>query len=152
MRRLPVALYTLGAVIAAAVAAFDASRLRDLGTFGIRTSELWRNWALALVALVVLPAVVTAWHLVPAWPRPATWVRWLVLAGPLVWGVGTAIALLARTAEDDAWFNDAPNSGAIMSGGASVNEPAALALACLGLAVSAVALIAGRRGGATRSA
>lgn len=148
MRRLVVALYVTGALIAAACAAFDASQLRDLSNVGLLptdlTSGFWRDWATALVVLAVLPVAVAVWHL-RSWPRTDTvLVRVPVLAGPLVWAVGATMAMLPRTYEDDGWFNYSPNAGVLVDGGLRINAPAALALACVGLAVSVAGLLAGR--------
>ena len=148
MRRLPAAIYGLGATIAALCAAFDAAQVRDLTNTGLvhpdLTSGFWRDWATALVVLAVLPVAVALWHLRWSSRSDTTLVRAFVLAGPLVWAVGAALAMLPRTYEDDGWFNYAPNAGVLVDGALRINAPGALALACVGLGVSVAVLLAGR--------
>ena len=149
MQRLAIAVYGMGTVIAAGVALFDASRMRDLSNTGLLhpdlTSGFWSDWVTALVVLAVLPAAVAVWHLRSSSLPGTLLVRWFVLAGPLVWAGGAALAMLPRTYEDDGWFTYAPNAGVLVDGGARVDAPGALALACVGLCMSVVALVA-RRG------
>ena len=148
MRRLPVAIYGLGAMVAAACAAFDAAQLRDLSNVGLvssdLTSSLWRDWATAFVVLTVLPVAAALWHWRSAVRSNTTLPRAFVLAGPLVWAVGAAMAMLPRTYANDGWFNYSPNAGVLLNGGLRINAPGALALACVGLGVSVVVLLAGR--------
>lgn len=145
MNRLPVAIYVLGAAAAAAVAAFDASTLRNLSSSHLLhpdfTAELWRTWARDVAVWVVLPVLVAVLLLRSSSPPARGWSK---LAGPLVWALGVVLALLPRTFENDGWFNYAPNAGVLVDDGALVRGPGAFALALVGLSLSAVVLLAGR--------
>ncbi len=146
---LPQVVFVVGAVVGLFVALADALAIQRALPPGLELisgdlrREIWLSWSKDLVPLVVLPGLAAAslrnssQVAGPTVGPSAT----LPIVGACVWLAGAAVAQCRWWGGDaeGGWFNYAPDTEAFSPGGALAGQHIGLAIAWVGLIVSAAA-------------
>lgn len=104
---------------------------------------VWRDWAMAQIPLVLLPAVAAvAIHLTTGGPDGSRPVTRVLLSGALVWLAGAVVTEWSSWPTfEGGWFVYAPNAGVVFSpGGDTGGELIGMLLMGAGLAATAATI------------